>query len=177
MAGKLLSVSQELYYVVFPAAAGWVGLLGSRDGVRRATLPQSSKAEAIRQLGIENEAAAFSSGMYQSLVERLQAYYDGCRVDFDDELDLTGGTGFQRAVWQATRLIPCGATRSYAWVAGQIGRPQASRAVGQALRRNPLPVIIPCHRVIAADGSLRGFNGGVDMKRYLLQLEERSATG
>jgi len=99
------------------------------------------------------------------------AYFTGQRVDFPDRLDLSGATPFQRGVWQAARLIPYGETRSYAWVAGQIGKPKAARAVGQALGRNPLPLIVPCHRVLAADGGIGGFSGGVEMKKYLLAHE------
>ena len=171
MVRKLLDMNQELYYAVFQTAAGWVGLLGSPAGLRRATLPQHSEAEVIKSLRSESSEAVLSPRLYQSLIERLQMYYEGRPVDFPDKLDLSGGTNFQRSVWQATRLIPYGETRSYAWIAGQIGRPKASRAVGQALHRNPLPVIIPCHRVVAGDGTLGGFGGGVEMKSYLLTLE------
>jgi methylated-DNA-[protein]-cysteine S-methyltransferase len=74
-------------------------------------------------------------------------------------------------VWEKARLIPYGETRSYMWLARQIGKPQAARAVGQALGRNPLPVIVPCHRVIASDGSPGGFTGGLHRKKMLLKLE------
>jgi methylated-DNA-[protein]-cysteine S-methyltransferase len=161
----------DLFYAVFHTVAGWAGLLGSEAGLRRATLPQHSEAGVTRLLGIENSPAGSSPGHFKSLIERLQAYYDGCPADFDDKLDLSGSTEFQRSVWQATRLIPYGETRSYAWVAGQIGSPKASRAVGQALKRNPLPVIVPCHRVVAGNGTLGGFGGGEEIKRYLLALE------
>jgi len=104
-------------------------------------------------------------------MERLGAYFAGHRVDFTDKLDLSAATAFQREVWEAARLVPCGETRSYKWVAGQIKKPKAVRAVGQALGRNPLPVIIPCHRVLAGNGGLGGFTGGLEMKRFLLRLE------
>ena len=78
---------------------------------------------------------------------------------------------FQREVWEATRLIAYGEARSYQWVAGQIKKPKATRAVGQALGSNPLPIIVPCHRVLASDGKLGGFTGGLDMKKNLLHLE------
>jgi len=74
-------------------------------------------------------------------------------------------------VWQLTRLIPYGETRSYTWVAEQLGKAGAVRAVGQALARNPLPIIVPCHRVVAKDGKLGGYSGGVEKKDYLLRLE------
>ncbi|MFH1003370.1 MAG: MGMT family protein [Chloroflexota bacterium] len=89
---------------------------------------------------------------------------------FPDGLDLSGATPFQRRVWGVTRLIPRGETRSYGWVAGQLGVASA-RAVGQALARNPLPVIVPCHRVVAADGGPGGYRGGLALKRRLLILE------
>jgi O-6-methylguanine DNA methyltransferase len=87
-------------------------------------------------------------------------------------LDLSAGTAFQQAVWQALCRIPYGETRSYAWVAGQIGRPRATRAVGSACGANPIPVIVPCHRVIASDGSLGGFSCGLKWKKRLLALEQ-----
>jgi methylated-DNA-[protein]-cysteine S-methyltransferase len=164
----------DLFYVVFHTAAGWAGLLGSEAGLRCATLPQPTEAEVNRLLGIDNSPAVFSPRLFHSLVERMQAYYDGHRVDFDDQLDLSGSTGFQRSVWRATKSIPYGETRSYGWIAGQIGRPKAPRAVGQALKRNPIPVIIPCHRVIGSDGKLGGFGDGLEMKKYLLRLEKPS---
>ena len=92
-------------------------------------------------------------------------------MDFPDKLDLARATRFQQDVWQITRTIPYGETRSYAWVAGQLGLPMAVRAVGQALARNPLPIIIPCHRVVGSHGGLGGFRGGLEMKRHLLNLE------
>jgi methylated-DNA-[protein]-cysteine S-methyltransferase len=92
-------------------------------------------------------------------------------VTFPDELDLPQATTFQRKVWEITRLIPYGETRSYSWVAEQLGKAGAVRAVGRALARNPLPIITPCHRVVEKDGTLGGYSGGVEIKEYLLQLE------
>lgn len=169
-------MTQKLSYTVFNTNAGWVGLLSSTAGLLRTTLPQSSEQEARRLLGDSLDRAASSPKYFEDLVRRFRAYFNGHKVDFPDRLDLTGATLFQRRVWQAARLIPCGETRSYAWVAGQIGQPEATRAVGQALGRNPLPVIIPCHRVLASDGGLGGFSGGIEMKKYLLSLEGASVT-
>ena len=161
-------------YTVFNTAAGWVGVMGSAAGLRRITLPQPSAAVVKTLLGIDEHRDILSTALYADLADRLQAYYRGHKVDFNDKLDSAVGTAFQRSVWEAARLIPYGETRSYAWVARQIGRPRALRAVGQALGRNPLPVIVPCHRVVAGDGGLGGFSGGVEMKRYLLSLEKHS---
>jgi len=105
------------------------------------------------------------------LVQRLRAYFNGHTVTFPDELDLSAATPFQRQVWEKTRQIPFGETRSYSWIANEVGQPYAARAVGQALGRNPLPVIIPCHRVITSHGKLGGYTGGLNIKKHLLNLE------
>jgi len=104
---------------------------------------------------------------------QLQAYFAGERSGFDVELDLSRLTSFQLSVLQAARRIPTGSVWTYGQVARTIGKPKASRAVGQALGRNPVPIVIPCHRVVASDGSLGGYSGGggVDSKRWLLHLE------
>ncbi len=101
---------------------------------------------------------------------QLEEYFRGERRQFKLELDPTG-TPFQLTVLDALATIPYGETRSYGEVAAQIGRPKAVRAVGAANGRNPLPIVLPCHRVIGADGSLTGFGGGIETKRYLLDLE------
>lgn len=101
---------------------------------------------------------------------QVQEYYAGTRQDFDLPL-APQGTDFQRKVWQALQDIPFGETRSYAGLAGMIRQPTASRAVGLANGRNPIAVIIPCHRVIGADGSLTGYAGGLRIKKALLEIE------
>lgn len=160
-----------LNYATFNSDAGWIGILGSVKGLLRLTLPQRSAQEAHQQLGDSVNCATRPPHLFENLMERLRIYFGGHKADFPDELDLSRATAFQRKVWEVTRLIPYGKTRTYGWVANQIGQPKAMRAVGQALSRNPLPIIIPCHRVIASDGKLGGFTGGLDMKRSLLSLE------
>jgi methylated-DNA-[protein]-cysteine S-methyltransferase len=103
-------------------------------------------------------------------VEQLDAYFAGERREFDLELDPVG-TDFQRRVWDALLTIPYGETRSYGDIAEQIGSPGASRAVGLANGRNPIGIIVPCHRVIGANGSLTGYGGGLERKQLLLDLE------
>jgi methylated-DNA-[protein]-cysteine S-methyltransferase len=164
-------VSGKLKYATVNIGKGWVGMLASANGLMATTLPQSSAGEAKQQLGIGVNQAVFSLEPFADLAERLRLYFTGGKVNFPDELDLSGATPFQRRVWEKTRLIPYGETRSYLWVAGQVGNPKAARAVGQALSKNPLSIIVPCHRVIASDGGLGGFGGGAEMKRYLLRLE------
>ena len=107
---------------------------------------------------------------------QLAEYFAGVRTAFDIELDMTG-TEFQKRVWAALLTIPFGATRSYAEIARQIGRPKASRAVGAANGRNPVSILAPCHRAIGSDGKLHGFAGGLEVKQYLLDLERIKGTG
>ena len=157
---------------LFETCLGWVGVVGSPGGLRRVILPQASKEAVISR--VEGWGCPFESGDFASfgdLPRRLKCYLEGEPVDFTDKLDLAGATRFQQSVWHMTRTIPYAETRSYAWVASQLGLPGAARAVGQALGRNPLPIVVPCHRVIGSDGGLVGFGGGVEMKEYLLRLE------
>jgi methylated-DNA-[protein]-cysteine S-methyltransferase len=114
------------------------------------------------------------SKAFPDAVEQLEEYFAGGRIDFDLRLDLVG-TAFQRRVWEALLTIPYGETRSYGEIARQIGAPSASRAVGLANGHNPVSIIVPCHRVIGANGSLTGYGGGLEKKRALLGLE-RSKT-
>ena len=107
---------------------------------------------------------------FSDAVEQLEAYFAGERQEFDLELDLVGTT-FQRRVWEALLTIPYGETRSYGQIATQIGSPGAFRAVGLANGHNPIGIIVPCHRVIGANGSLTGYGGGLERKRILLELE------
>lgn len=107
----------------------------------------------------------------QQAKQQLQDYFAGQRQQFDLPLNLTTGTAFQQAVWQALLAIPFGATCSYGQLASRIGKPSAVRAVGAAVGRNPLTIIVPCHRVIGTKGSLTGYAGGLDRKTALLQLE------
>jgi len=158
-------------YAVFSTKLGWVAVGGSEMGLSFVTLPQPSPEAALA--GIEGfvKGAVEEDSAFGDLPFRLQRYFDGEMVAFPDKLDLGGATDFQQAVWNATRSIPYGEVRSYAWVAKRIGRPAACRAVGGALARNRLPIVVPCHRVVAGDGSLGGFGGGLELKRYLLDME------
>jgi methylated-DNA-[protein]-cysteine S-methyltransferase len=113
---------------------------------------------------------------FPDAVDQLDAYFAGKRTDFDLELSLLGSE-FQRRVWQALLTIPYGETRSYGQIAEQIGASGAARAVGLANGRNPIAIIVPCHRVIGASGSLTGYGGGLNRKRSLLELEKTRTAG
>lgn len=162
------------YYAVFETSAGWIGVLGSSTGLSRTTLPQKSKKMAELSLGEDIKKAEYSSEGFRRLIIKYKVYFSGSKVVFSEKLDISQSTSFEGAVWETTRHIPYGQTQSYGWVARQIGKPLAPRAVGRALGKNPLPIIVPCHRVLASDGSLCGFGGGLEMKRYLLNLEAKS---
>lgn len=110
--------------------------------------------------------------LIQKAAAQLTEYFAGKRTEFDLPLHLHG-TEFQISVWKALQTIPAGETRSYKDIAIIVGNPNASRAVGMANNRNPIAIIIPCHRVIGHDGSLTGYAGGIPVKQYLLDLERR----
>src|SRR2546423_294405 len=115
-------------------------------------------------------AHVHSCGVMHETMRQLQAYFEGELKSFDVPLEIVG-TEFQKRIWSALRTIPYGQRRSYSEIAAQIGAPRAVRAVGAANGRNPIPIIVPCHRVIGASGSLVGFGGGLPWKRLLLDLE------
>jgi methylated-DNA-[protein]-cysteine S-methyltransferase len=111
---------------------------------------------------------------FADVAAQLGEYFAGDRTSFDLELRVTVGDAFRRAVWEQMTLIPYGETRSYGDLARALGDRTLAQAVGAACGRNPLPVVVPCHRVVGADGSLVGFGGGLPRKRFLLDLEQRA---
>lgn len=161
----------RLSYTLFPTEFGWVGVIGSEEGLRRLIWHQPNREAALAALSLFPSGAREDRHSFGDLPWRLQRYFRGERVDFPDQLDLREATPFQCAVLELVHSIPFGQTRSYAWVAAELGQPKAFRAVGQVLARNPLPIIVPCHRVLGKDGSLVGFSSGLEWKRRLLDLE------
>lgn len=164
-------------YAVVETGFGFIGVCASAKGLRRMTLPQPSPEAAFAILQMPSGQRQGEPEELGDLPQRLERYFSGDEASFRDVLDLSGATPFARAVYEATRSIPLGETRSYSWVAERIGRPQAARAVGQAMAANPICIVVPCHRVIGRDGRLCGFGGGLEMKRRLLDLEARIAGG
>ncbi len=158
-------------FAVINTEMGWVAVISSENGLVATTLPQRSAQHALMALGSDiGEVQQKTSVALKDITSRLQAYFKGELIEFNDKID-PQGTPFQKQVWEMTRRIPYGKTQSYLWLAEQINRPRAARAVGQALGANPLPIIVPCHRVLTSSGELGGFGGGVEMKRSLLKLE------
>ncbi len=161
------------HYSLFETDAGWMGIYGSSSGIARTTLPQPTQDEAGLDLGNRACESNCSIEYFQQTIEKIRSYFKGRQVTFDEKLDLRLWKPFEIAVWKTTSAIPYGETRSYAWVAREVGSPLAARAVGSALGDNPVPIIVPCHRVIGSNGKLRGFGGGLEMKQYLLDLETK----
>ena len=161
-------------YNLISTVSGWVGILASPIGISRLTLPQESPDQALDHLNIFKVPSIKSTLRiaFLDIERRIQSYFLGENVVFKDVLDVTG-TCFQKRAWAIVRMIPRGETRSYGWVARRIGRPGAARAVGQAMRSNPVPIIVPCHRVIGGNGSICGYGGpnGTDLKSKLLNME------
>ncbi len=165
------TLMDKLIYALFSTELGWIGVLGSEAGIRRLILPQPSAKDAQRLVLRDSEDALNSDLQYLGLWYRIRNYFSGQPVDFSREtLHIPDVSPFRKAVWNAVRAIPYGETRTYRWVAEKVGKPGAARAVGQALGANPVPIIIPCHRVVATRG-LGGYGGGLDLKRKLLELE------
>jgi len=153
-------------------AFGWVGIAASPQGLLALTLPQPTEEDALGPLLARwGLARVGQDARLARFEEKLRRYFEGQEVTFDEPLDLSQATPFQRRVWRAVREIPRGETRSYGEIARLVGAPRAARAVGGALAANPLPIVIPCHRVISSDGGLGGFGGRVELKRRLLELE------
>jgi O-6-methylguanine DNA methyltransferase len=152
---------------------GWIGVLAGPEGVARVVLPHRSersvKAELCQSDGSE---AVEDAKAVSRLLNQLADSIEGKSVDFSSwKLDWSRATPFQRRVWNATRRIPRGQTRSYWWVAVRAGSPRAARAVGQAMGAHPMPLVVPCHRVLRTGGGIGGFGGGLELKRELLKVE------
>jgi len=152
------SSSTEQFYDTFQSPIGTLYLIFSEkhlngiDFVRPDRVMGKGKAPALIQ-------------------KELKDFFEHGIGEFTHKIVFTKGTDFEKRVWLALKEIPFGETRTYKWLAEKLGKPNASRAVGQALSKNPLPIVLPCHRVIESDGSLGGYSGGVDIKRRLLDIE------
>jgi len=158
-------------YAYLDTPIGTLLIAGDSDAVERIAFPRRGKAVRPEPGWQESQRGAVGEAMGQ-----LREYFAGKRASFDLPL-APQGTEFQRAVWRQLQGIPYGETISYGELARRIGNPKASRAVGSANGANPLPIVIPCHRVIAGDGTLGGFGGGLPTKQTLLALEQRGSAG
>jgi methylated-DNA-[protein]-cysteine S-methyltransferase len=157
-----------MYYCYFDTPIGELLLAGEADTLSMIGFPKGAMRRDPEADWIYNEVP------FEIVRRQLAEYFAGERKDFDLPLSLSG-TEFQVAVLEALQQIPYGETMSYGAVAKQIGRPKAVRAVGAANGRNPIPIIVPCHRVIGTSGDLTGFGGGLDTKAALLRLEAENS--
>ncbi|AKG52738.1 methylated-DNA--protein-cysteine methyltransferase [Dehalogenimonas sp. WBC-2] len=165
------SQSTASFFDLVETDSGWIGLEVTGQGVRRVTLPAHNRDAVLAEFGIEEKDITHDAGG-AGLADRLKHFFMGEPVVFQEGLDLSGATTFQQEVYEAACRIPFGETRSYGELAKAIGKPGSARAVGQALGANPIPILIPCHRVVAADGGMGGFSGGINTKKKLLEMEK-----
>ncbi|HEY5107825.1 MAG TPA: methylated-DNA--[protein]-cysteine S-methyltransferase [Caulobacteraceae bacterium] len=160
-----------------PSPAGEMLIVTDEDGALRALDFAEYEPRLHRLLTRQCGAYTLKDGAAPAAVTAaLDAYFAGDIAALEGLAVATGGTTFQREVWAALRAIPAGATTSYGALAAKLGKPGASRAVGLANGANPVAIVVPCHRVIGADGSLTGYGGGLPRKRWLLDHEQRHAS-
>jgi methylated-DNA-[protein]-cysteine S-methyltransferase len=160
-----VSEANTVFFSVMQSPVGPLLLAATENGLRRLQFHRGQLPQPARdEVWIESRERLLP---YE---KEINAYFSGGLRAFTCKLDLAG-TSFQKACWQALLQIPYGETRTYAAIAREIGRPQAFRAVGQANHDNPVAIIVPCHRVLGADGTLTGYGGGLGVKEKLLKLE------
>ena len=152
----------DIRYAYYETAAGFLGIGCTENAVCMLRITAARPAYAHQPTALSDRAA-----------DEVRAYLAGERRTFSFPV-VIGGTAFRQACWRAVMQIPYGETRSYDEIAAAIGRPHAARAVGAAMAQNPLRLVVPCHRVCGADGSLTGYAGGLSLKARLLQLEQNT---
>lgn len=163
--------NESLAAVVTNTPMGWAGVALSNVGIRHATLFHRTEQSAIGELASYGAVRGVHA-LAEPAAQLLRDYGSGSPADIESfPVDLPECTAMQRKIWLSLRDIPRGETRSYGWLARYVGEAHAPRAIGAAVGANPIPLWLPCHRVVAADGSLHGFGGGLAMKSALLELE------
>ena len=171
--GHLLIPALQFYSGAFMAPFGEVTIVASHIGVRYVTFADDAHPKSLDMLNVESNDCHV---VVHEVVRQLDEYFSGTRREFDLPLDLQG-TEFQVAAWRSLARVPFGSTASYGEQAASIGRPRAVRAIGGANGRNPVAIVLPCHRIIGANGSLTGFGGGIAVKKWLLDHEKSVIAG
>ncbi|OGW25116.1 MAG: hypothetical protein A3K09_08270 [Nitrospinae bacterium RIFCSPLOWO2_12_FULL_47_7] len=173
MSNRLKTV--KTHYIVFPSPLGLIGVAATPAGLCCIKIKISGEPafrnylqKKYRQIPENNKA------LLKNIESQINLYFTGKLRRLSCPLDLSQGTPFQKKVWRKLISIPFGATHNYEWLAIAIGNAKACRAVGNAIGQNPLPIIIPCHRIVRKCGELGGYSGGVHIKRFLLDLEKKS---
>jgi methylated-DNA-[protein]-cysteine S-methyltransferase len=162
-------MKQSHFFTEFPSPVGTLRLQGTAFALSGLCLTEHADRSPL------HTEATRDDSLFQTAREQVEEFLAGQRRSFSVPIEMTG-TPFQRRVWRELLSIPYGETRSYMQIAEAIGALRASRAVGSANRCNPILILVPCHRIIAADGSLGGYQGGVETKKFLLTLERNTST-
>jgi methylated-DNA-[protein]-cysteine S-methyltransferase len=151
------SGSSETFYDTFESPTGTLFLIIT--------------GKSLSGIGFQKPDKMLKGSAPLLIKKELRTYFEKGLDEFTQQITFTQGSDFDKKVWLSLKEIPYGETRTYKWLAEKIGKPKAARAVGQALGRNPLPIVLPCHRIVESDGSLGGYSGGIDIKRRLLDIE------
>ena len=171
-------MQKMIKYVIFKTKWGYFGLAGTKSALWRTQLPGPQREKIESRLLRNLPDAQFDENYFKTLQQQITSYFEGTCVDFspDIPINFNGSGGFSRKVLTSCRNIKFGQKITYFGLAKKAGRPAASRAVGNALAKNPLPLIIPCHRVLRSDGRMGGFSapGGISLKKRMLALERQA---
>jgi methylated-DNA-[protein]-cysteine S-methyltransferase len=168
---QLMERFDRMNLAIVETQIGWIGVAFSERGLAGIQLPRATRTQTLANLQHDFPKAAVVADAPLEIARELREYAEGKRRQFTLPLDWSAVKPFQRTVLQVADSIKYGETRTYAWIAREIGKPRAARAVGRALATNPIPIILPCHRVLGSDGGLHGYGGGLPLKRKLLELE------
>ena len=170
---RMIKLERMLNYSIFKTIWGWMGVVTGEKGVKKVILPHLRYQDVKRSILREFPNILADDSSLKPLAKIFAHYFRGGEIPPHVALDWSGCSEFCRMVWTATQSIPRGEVKSYSWISLQIKIPRSFRAVGTALRKNPFPLLIPCHRVIRSNGTLGGFSApaGVNLKRKLLKME------
>ena len=170
--------ASAIFYTVLDSPVGKLLVASTSRDLIRIGFANDDDTHALSTMAKAYPQAQFfeDEARNRHAIAQLQSYFDGSLREFSLDFELHG-TEFQKSVWEAVACVPYGQTRSYGDIAREIGRPDAVRAVGRANGANPIPIVIPCHRIIGSDGSMTGFGGGIPLKRKLLKFELGSNFG
>jgi|TARA_B100000315_G_scaffold112857_1_gene103489 methylated-DNA-[protein]-cysteine S-methyltransferase len=161
------------YYAIFKTSLGWCGIIYGKHGLIKIYLPGMKKEKLEKSIHSYNKSIVGRSGRITILIRNICSYFKGKNVRFNLPVNMGAMTDFEKKVYKQAMKIPFGKVKTYKWLAEKAGVPNGARAVGNALGKNPVPLIIPCHRVIKSDGRLGGFStpGGILIKRKMLSIE------
>ncbi len=168
-----------LRHRIIETRAGFAGYVATDAGLRRVYLPEATREKTLRAICADFKETVADARLLSDFAQQLTRYFSGQPVDFDVPLDVGDTTPFRKKIWAACQKVRYGQTASYQDLAARAGNPRAARAVGTAMRQNPCPLVIPCHRIIATGGGLGGYSGscGVEFKRQLLEMERAALAG